>query len=86
MNGRQVQTLQRLSNALHRRSIMSNGTAIDGRLCFKATPQPDGTVLFNATNIFSDDWHWYCRTTDLYAFIGVRGSIKKYAGSLKVPS
>lgn len=79
-----------MNNAQRRRiqymtSRLSRMTHHDGALIFKATVQPDGAVLFNATNIFSNDGRglqWFEQVADLYAIVGPRGGVRKYAGSI----
>ena len=79
MTKAQVRRIQHMTNRLSRM------THHDGTLCFKATVRPDGAVLFNVTNIFSNDGRglqWFEQTADLYAIVGPRGGVRKYAGNI----
>lgn len=78
MNAAQKNKLLSLTNRLNR-----NYTCDDNRMAFSVTPIGNSrTVLFAATNVYAN--RWFDSIRDFYAYIGPRGGVKKYHGSLDI--
>lgn len=74
MNQTQRNKIQSLTTRIERRHH-------DGAYTYSADVLENGTVLFSATNIYSN-LKWFERTSDVYILVGPRGGCRKYAGNI----
>jgi hypothetical protein len=56
----------------------------DGALSFTAETMANGVVLLSASNV-RGDLRWFEQVADWYGYVGPRGSVRKYAGSIHNP-
>lgn len=76
MNAKQISAIRRATN------LLSNFYTT-ARLSFTAEKLADGSILFAASNIYTEP-RWFETSYTFYAIVGPRGGIRKYEGNMSL--